>query len=299
MVPAATGCGRARAAQDMAASTLQGSGGLLPCLHVRGWGCGFLLCCRTPLTCWNADASAGRAYQYRDPNSEETEEWHVHNFQHVAIWCPTDSASEPSALKPPPSQWQWSSKHPGRFPRTTMSRKQLGASTCTPPTITIGVSDSWCSQVKSPLRGAFTRPSWFKQNLMRLNVKLICLFNCNIRYTCVSHVGCSYALHPVLLFFTCNVSLKFTAFQREWHICVCQQSSFSVSLQTRWRKLSHNVFCISSGILYDCRKRFFSKLNPQSKFCSDILVPYMGGSPQLWPKFEVVLWNTLGAQWVG
>jgi hypothetical protein len=45
-------------------------------------------------------------------------------------------------------------------------------------------------------------------------------------------------------------------------------------------------------------KRFCSKLNPRSKFCSDIFAPYMGGSPQLWTKFEVVLWNTLGAQWV-
>lgn len=123
---------------------------------------------------------------------------------------------------------------------------------------------------------------------------LIVTFDTPVSHMLAAHMLCiqfcfsSHAMFP----------WNFTAFQREWHICVCQQSSFSVSLQTRWRKLSHNVFCISSGILYDCRKRFFSKLNPQSKFCSDIFVPYMGGSPQLWPKFEVVLWNTLGAQWV-
>jgi hypothetical protein len=130
---------------------------------------------------------------------------------------------------------------------------------------------------------------------MRVNLKLMCLFNCNIRYTCVSHVGCSYALHPVLLFFTCNVSLKFYCFpKRMAHLCL--SAIKLVSFPSNQVKLSHHVCCISSGKLYDCRKRFFS--NPQSKFCSDIVAPYMGGSPRLWPKFEVVLCDTLGTKWV-
>lgn len=83
---------------------------------------------------------------------------------------------------------------------------------------------------------------------------LIVTFDTPVSHMLAAHMLCiqfyfsSHAMFP----------WNFTAFQREWHIYVCQQSSFSVSLQTRWRKLSHHVFCISSGKPYDCRKRFFT-----------------------------------------